>query len=303
MNAEEHIFISNASNSVKILNRLKSLSQNNLPVFVTGGPGTGKTFVINLIASLSGENPRVLVLDSDHIENEKTLESILSKGENTYFVFKDFSNFSKEIQAFLLKKIRENQNESNSASSSRFIFLSGKEWKQKLEAGQILESLYFEISNFRLDIPDLRERKEDIPLLIKHFLGILSEKHKRKEIRLSEKLYQLLLNYDFPGNVRQLKNLLESMVSLFAVRMLDVKHLPPQMFETSYVYSEFIEVKTGIPLKDYEREIIKKNLILVNGNREKAAKILGISERTIYRKIIEFGLSGEAEGKNPPSGG
>lgn len=303
MNAEEHIFISNASNSVKILNRLKSLSQNNLPVFVTGGPGTGKTFVINLIASLSGENPRVLVLDSDHIENEKTLESILSKGENTYFVFKDFSNFPKEIQAFLLKKIRENQNESNSASSSRFIFLSGKEWKQKLEAGQILESLYFEISNFRLDIPDLRERKEDIPLLIKHFLEILSEKHKRKEIRLSEKLYQLLLNYDFPGNVRQLKNLLESMVSLFAVRMLDVKHLPPQMFETSYVYSEFIEVKTGIPLKDYEREIIKKNLILVNGNREKAAKILGISERTIYRKIIEFGLSGEAEGKNPPSGG
>ncbi|MGJ4753050.1 helix-turn-helix domain-containing protein [Leptospira kmetyi] len=302
MNAEEHIFISNASNSVKILNRLKSLSQNNLPVFVTGGPGTGKTFVINLIASLSGENPRVLVLDSDHIENEKTLESILSKGENTYFVFKDFSNFPKEIQAFLLKKIRENQNESNSASS-RFIFLSGKEWKQKLEAGQILESLYFEISNFRLDLPDLRERKEDIPLLIKHFLEILSEKHKRKEIRLSEKLYQLLLNYDFPGNVRQLKNLLESMVSLFAVRMLDVKHLPPQMFETSYVYSEFIEVKTGIPLKDYEREIIKKNLILVNGNREKAAKILGISERTIYRKIIEFGLSGEAEGKNPPSGG
>ncbi|TGK16216.1 helix-turn-helix domain-containing protein [Leptospira kmetyi] len=303
MNAEEHIFISNASNSVKILNRLKSLSQNNLPVFVTGGPGTGKTFVINLIASLSGENPRVLVLDSDHIENEKTLESILSKGENTYFVFKDFSNFPKEIQAFLLKKIRENQNESNSAASSRFIFLSGKEWKQKLEAGQILESLYFEISNFRLDLPDLRERKEDIPLLIKHFLEILSEKHKRKEIRLSEKLYQLLLNYDFPGNVRQLKNLLESMVSLFAVRMLDVKHLPPQMFETSYVYSEFIEVKTGIPLKDYEREIIKKNLILVNGNREKAAKILGISERTIYRKIIEFGLSGEAEGKNPPSGG
>lgn len=302
MNAEEHIFISNASNSVKILNRLKSLSQNNLPVFVTGGPGTGKTFVINLIASLSGENPRVLVLDSDHIENEKTLESILSKGENTYFVFKDFSNFPKEIQAFLLKKIRENQNESNSASS-RFIFLSGKEWKQKLEAGQILESLYFEISNFRLDLPDLRERKEDIPLLIKHFLEILSEKHKRKEIRLSEKLYQLLLNYDFPGNVRQLKNLLESMVSLFAVRILDVKHLPPQMFETSYVYSEFIEVKTGIPLKDYEREIIKKNLILVNGNREKAAKILGISERTIYRKIIEFGLSGEAEGKNPPSGG
>ncbi|PJZ56341.1 helix-turn-helix domain-containing protein [Leptospira barantonii] len=300
MSAEEHIFISNASNSIKILNRLKSLSQNNLPVFVTGGPGTGKTFVSNLIASLSGGNPRVFILDSEHIENERTLESILSKGENTYFVFKDFSNFPKEIQAYLLKKIRENQNESNTAS--RFIFLSGKEWKQKLEAGQILESLYFEISNFRLDLPDLRERKEDIPLLIKHFLETLSEKHKRKEIRLSEKLYQLLLNYDFPGNVRQLKNLLESMVSLFAVRMLDIKHLPPQMFETSYVYSEFIEVKTGIPLKDYEREIIKKNLILVNGNREKAAKILGISERTIYRKIIEFGLSGEAEGKNPPSG-
>ncbi|ANG99573.2 MULTISPECIES: helix-turn-helix domain-containing protein [Leptospira] len=296
MNSEEHIFITNASNSIKVLNRLKSLSRNTLPLFITGGPGSGKTFVSNLIADLSGLNPRVLILDSDNIESERGLESILSEGKNTYFIFKNFPNFSKQIQVYLLKKIRESQ------SDSRFIFISDKEWKQKLETGQIIESLYFEISNFRLDLPDLRERKEDIPLLIRHFLETLSEKYKRKEIRLSEKLVQFLLNYDFPGNVRQLKNLLEGMISLFAVRVLDVKHLPPQMFETCYVYSEFIEVKTGIPLKDYEREIIKRNLILVNGNREKAAKILGISERTIYRKIIEFGLSGEAEGKNPPSG-
>ncbi|WP_036077268.1 helix-turn-helix domain-containing protein [Leptospira noguchii] len=295
MNSEEHIFIGNASNSIKIFNRLKSLSQNNLPLFVTGGPGSGKTFVSNLIASLSGTNPQVFIIDSDYYENQKSLESILSVKKNAYFLFKDFPNFPKENQAYLLKRIREDQN------NSRFIFISGKEWKQKLEAGQILESLYFEISNFRLDLPDLRERKEDIPLLIKHFLEILSDKYKRKEIRLSEKVYHILLNYDFPGNIRQLRNLLESMISLFAVRVLDVKHLPPQMFETSYVYSEFIEVKTGIPLRDYEREIIKKNLIFVNGNREKAAKILGISERTIYRKIIEFGLSDEAEGKNPPS--
>ncbi|UOG30547.1 helix-turn-helix domain-containing protein [Leptospira noguchii] len=295
MNSEEHIFIGNASNSIKIFNRLKSLSQTNLPLFVTGGPGSGKTFVSNLIASLSGTNPQVLIIDSDYYENQKSLESILSVKKNAYFLFKDFPNFPKENQAYLLKRIREDQN------NSRFIFISGKEWKQKLEAGQILESLYFEISNFRLDLPDLRERKEDIPLLIKHFLEILSDKYKRKEIRLSEKVYHILLNYDFPGNIRQLRNLLESMISLFAVRVLDVKHLPPQMFETSYVYSEFIEVKTGIPLRDYEREIIKKNLIFVNGNREKAAKILGISERTIYRKIIEFGLSDEAEGKNPPS--
>lgn len=295
MNSEEHIFIGNASNSIKIFNRLKSLSQSNLPLFVTGGPGSGKTFVSNLIASLSGTNPQIFIIDSDHHENQRSLESALSVKNNAYFLFKDFPNFPKENQAYLLKKIRENQN------NSRFVFISGKEWKQKLETGQILESLYFEISNFRLDLPDLRERKEDIPLLIKHFLEILSDKYKRKEIRLSEKLYHILLNYDFPGNIRQLRNLLESMISLFAVRILDVKHLPPQMFETSYVYSEFIEVKTGIPLRDYEREIIKKNLILVNGNREKAAKILGISERTIYRKIIEFGLSDEVEGKNLPS--
>lgn len=252
MNSEEHIFIGNASNSIKIFNRLKSLSQTNLPLFVTGGPGSGKTFVSNLIASLSGTNPQVLIIDSDYYENQKSLESILSVKKNAYFLFKDFPNFPKENQAYLLKRIREDQN------NSRFIFISGKEWKQKLEAGQILESLYFEISNFRLDLPDLRERKEDIPLLIKHFLEILSDKYKRKEIRLSEKVYHILLNYDFPGNIRQLRNLLESMISLFAVRVLDVKHLPPQMFETSYIYSEFIEVKTGIPLRDYEREIIKK---------------------------------------------
>ncbi len=289
MNSDEHIFISNASNSVKILDRLKSFSQNRMPLFVTGGPGTGKTFIAQLIANLSGRKPSFKIIDSENLEKESALENFLSQDQNTYFVFKNFTKAPKEVQAHLLRKLRENQ------TDSRFVFLSGKEWKQKLESGDILESLYLEISNYRLDLPDLRERKEDIPLLIKHFLEILSDKYKRKETRLSEKLYHLLLNYDFPGNIRQLRNLLESMVSLFPVRVLDTKHLPPQMFETSYVYKEFIEVKTGIPLRDYEREIIKKNLILVNGNREKAAKILGISERTIYRKIIEFGLSGEAE--------
>ncbi|RHX87761.1 helix-turn-helix domain-containing protein [Leptospira stimsonii] len=289
MNSDEHIFISNASNSVRILDRLKSFSQNRMPLFVTGGPGTGKTFIAQLIANLSGRKPSLKIIDSENLEKESALENFLSQDQNTYFVFKNFTKAPKEVQAHLLRKLRENQ------TDSRFVFLSGKEWKQKLESGDILESLYLEISNYRLDLPDLRERKEDIPLLIKHFLEILSDKYKRKETRLSEKLYHLLLNYDFPGNIRQLRNLLESMVSLFPVRVLDTKHLPPQMFETSYVYKEFIEVKTGIPLRDYEREIIKKNLILVNGNREKAAKILGISERTIYRKIIEFGLSGEAE--------
>ncbi|MBM9499605.1 sigma-54-dependent Fis family transcriptional regulator [Leptospira sp. 201903071] len=289
MNSDEHIFISNASNSVKILDRLKSFSQNRMPLFVTGGPGTGKTFISQLIAKLSGKEPAVRILDSENLENESALTKALTEDSNIYFVFKNFPKFPKEAQAYLLKRLRENQ------TDSRFIFLSGKEWKQKLETGDILESLYLEISNYRLDLPDLRERKEDIPLLIRHFLEILSEKYKRKETRLSEKLYHLLLNYDFPGNIRQLRNLLESMISLFPVRILDTKHLPPQMFETSYIYKEFIEVRTGIPLRDYEREIIKKNLILVNGNREKAAKILGISERTIYRKIIEFDLSGEAE--------
>ncbi|TGM53685.1 helix-turn-helix domain-containing protein [Leptospira adleri] len=289
MNSDEYIFISNASNSVKILDRLKSFSRSQMPLLVTGGPGTGKTFIARLIAKLSGKEPLVKIIDSENLEGESALENVLSQDQNTYFVFKNFSTSPKEVQAYLLRRLRENR------TNSRFLFLSGKEWKQKLEAGDILESLYLEISNYRLDLPDLRERKEDIPLLIKHFLEILSDKYKRKETRLSERLYHLLLNYDFPGNVRQLRNLLESMVSLFPVRILDTKHLPPQMFETSYVYKEFIEVKTGIPLRDYEREIIKKNLILVNGNREKAARILGISERTIYRKIIEFGLSGEAE--------
>lgn len=266
-----------------------------MPLLVTGGPGSGKTFVSHFLAELSEEINPVRIFESDLFESETDLESALRTDENGYFVFKEIADFPKEIQAYLLKRIRENH------PNRRFVFLSGKEWKRKLDAGSILESLYFEISNFRVDLPDLRERREDIPLFIRHFLETLSQKYKRKEVRLSERLYHFLMNYDFPGNVRQLKNLLESMVSLFPAKTLDLKHLPPQMFETSYVYAEFIEVKTGIPLRDYEKEIIRKNLILVNGNREKAAKILGISERTIYRKIIEFGLSGEAEEKNPPS--
>ncbi|PJZ71553.1 Fis family transcriptional regulator [Leptospira perolatii] len=286
---DEDSFVALSPTSRKLLDRIRQSSNSDLPVLVLGEIGTGKSYLGKLLCSLAkAKFPNFTAFDFGASETDseaKEAFSTLSSLNGHTILLENVSKLDPALQVQLLQKIRADK------GKNRYIFSEDLNIKEKVSNGKLLESLLIEIQTLQLNLPALRERKEDIAPFVRFFLADVGKKYGRRNIKISDKLGKFLLEYDYPGNLHQLRNLIEGMVSLHNVKTLDTKHLPPELFETRYKTEIKLEVRTGIPLKDYEREIIRRNLVLVNGNREKAARILGISERTIYRKITEFDLN------------
>jgi two-component system response regulator HydG len=141
----------------------------------------------------------------------------------------------------------------------------------------------------------LVERRQDIPLLIEHFLRQFARRHDKQIKSMSTAARKRLQVYDWPGNVRQLRNVVESMVVVDYDGVLDLDDLPGELADTGEAASPTsapagLSVLVGKPLSEIEKLAIAETLKLTGGNREEAAKELGIGERTLYRKIKEFGL-------------
>jgi two-component system response regulator HydG len=166
-----------------------------------------------------------------------------------------------------------------------------------MEQGKFRDDLYYRISVVTIFLPPLRERRIDIPILTDHFLKEFSEKYRKEVQGVSRGARQALLAYDWPGNIRQLRNTIERMLVLDTDGLLDVNDLPQEISTLAgddadglaYPHSG-VDMLVGRPLKDVEAFYIRKALDLTAGNREEAARMLGIGERTLYRKIKEYGL-------------
>jgi two-component system response regulator HydG len=153
------------------------------------------------------------------------------------------------------------------------------------------EDLYFRIKGVTISLPPLRERREDIPLLIHFFMQNAAERYAKTIDGMTPEAQQILMALPWPGNVRQLKNVIENMVVLSTKEKLDVDALPQDIRPSIGTSPGGLDNVAGIPLDQLEKEAIRKTLEMVQGNREQAAKILGIGERTLYRKIKEYDLN------------
>jgi two-component system response regulator HydG len=176
----------------------------------------------------------------------------------------------------------------------RLISATNKNLEQMVADKAFREDLYFRIKGVTIQVPPLRERREDIPLLIHYFLQQSAEKYAKEIEGIEPDAQQILMSYGWPGNVRQLKNVVEQMVVLSSGPKLTADSIPPDIHPAGgRLGGEALggmNNLVGISLEQAERELIRNTLKLVNGNREQAAKILGIGERTLYRKIKEYGL-------------
>jgi two-component system response regulator HydG len=154
------------------------------------------------------------------------------------------------------------------------------------------EDLYFRIKGATIHIPPLRERREDIPLLIHYFLQQSAEKYGKQIEGLEPEVQQVLMSYGWPGNVRELRNAIENMVVMSTRPKPGMDTLPDKIRPAKGAESSVGGMKNlvGISIEQAEKELIRNTLDMVKGNREQAAKILGIGERTLYRKIKEYGL-------------
>jgi two-component system response regulator HydG len=174
----------------------------------------------------------------------------------------------------------------------RLISATNRNLDEMVAERKFREDLFFRINGMRITIPPLRERREDIPLLIHFFVQQSAERYGKVIDGLTPEVQQVLMGNPWPGNVRQLKNAIENMVVLTTKPKLDVESLPENLRPAAAVdHLGGMNNLVGISIEQAEKELIRNTLKLVNGNREQAAKILGIGERTLYRKIKEYDLT------------
>lgn len=169
----------------------------------------------------------------------------------------------------------------------RVIAATNRNLKEEVEEGRFREDLYYRLNVVKVTIPPLRSRQTDIPILVNHFLREFGERHGKPELSLTQEALQKLQAYHWPGNVRQLKNVVENLVIFAQSPVIGVENLPSEIAGQP---AEKIDYVPGMPLDELERQAILKTLEATGGNRSKAASMLGISRRTLIRRIKELGV-------------
>lgn len=169
----------------------------------------------------------------------------------------------------------------------RVLAATNRVLSEEVEEGRFREDLYYRLNVVRVVIPPLRARAADIPLLARTFLQQFVVEHGKPPVELSKKALAKLTQYHWPGNVRQLRNVIENLVLFSKGGEIDVEDLPADLLSGQ---SEEISVSVGVPLDQVERKLIERTLVFTNGNRTRAAELLGISRRTLLRKLKELSL-------------
>jgi len=176
----------------------------------------------------------------------------------------------------------------------RVVAATNKKLQEAVAAGKFREDLLYRLQIVPITIPPLRERAEDIPLLIESFLEHFTSKHKRRRKKLSAAALQLCQRFPWPGNVRQLRNMIERLVITCKNATIEVGDLPDFLRDHDQNATTFT-IRPGMSLAEVEKLLIRQTLTHVTANREEAAKLLGISRRSLQYKLKQYGLLDESE--------
>jgi DNA-binding NtrC family response regulator len=168
----------------------------------------------------------------------------------------------------------------------RIVCATNKDLLVEIEKGNFREDLYYRLNVVHLVVPPLRERREDIPLLLTSFLTQFSEENGRDIEGFSNAAKRALLAYDWPGNIRELRNCIESAVVLARGSIIEVEDLPQQIGRAESGTSVSLDV--GITLAEAEQKLIISTLAQCGGNKTRAAEVLGIGRKTLHRKLQEY---------------
>lgn len=296
----------------QILYLVEKVAPTDVPVLLTGESGVGKDVVARAIHDRSNRATEPLI-----IKNCATLQRELMRSElfghakgsftgatesqegliayaNKGSLFLDeIGDLPLEVQASLLrvleaKKYRRIGGKEERQADIRFLFATNRNLAAAVEDGEFNEALFHRINVFKIEIPPLRERKEDIPLLVEHFLGRLSPR--ADSAAISEKAMGCLLSYNWPGNVRELRNVLERSLILAENGLVTESSLPKELVDRPHTENQTDQGFAANTLESMEKDHILHMLSLYGGNRQKTAQALGIGRKTLYRKLEKYGL-------------
>lgn len=307
--------IGNSLTMNKVLSRLKLIAPSPATVLILGENGTGKELVARAIHNNSPRASKPFVALNCAALSETILESELFGHEKGSYTGADrlrkgrFEHanggtlFLDEVgdlpvatQIKLLRVIESREITRVGANDPvkvnvRLVSATNRDIEQMVKNGEFRQDLYYRLKVVTIQLPPLRQRMEDIPLLVDHFLREFAESHERAPPTVSSAVFAVFRSYAWPGNVRELKNALESMFVVDTDGRLDLDDLPEELKGLSDQRSAPIEGSLiGKPLDQVEAYYIEQALKLTEGNREEAAKVLNIGERTLYRKIQEYDI-------------
>ncbi len=300
----------------RVFDVLGQVSATNATVLVLGESGTGKELVARAIHENSPRKNRRFVAVNCAALSEGLIESELfghvkgaftgavssKEGRMVYadggtLFLDEVGDMPLATQAKLLRVLENREVQPVGGNQLqkidvRLVAATNRDLREMVKAGEFREDLLFRLQVVALELPPLRERAGDVPLLVDHFIHEFAEQHGREVRGISPEARTALVRYDWPGNVRELRNAIENMVLLARADVLGLEDVPDtvQAGERATSSAGGYDL-AGRSLDEVERDLIAVNLKLAEGNREKAAKILGIGERTLYRKIKAYGLS------------
>lgn len=278
-------------------------------VLLQGESGTGKEVIAKAIHDLSPRSGSPFVAVNSAAIPESLLESELFGYEKGAFtgavgrregrferadggtVFLDeVGELSAQVQAKLLRVLQDGQFERLGGNQTlradvRVVAATNKDLGQEVAEGRFREDLYYRLAVITVILPPLRERRADIPLLAQHFLRRYSDQAPRPLRGFTQPAMQALESYHWPGNVRQLENVVHRAVVLCKEDRIDVSELPEEIRATEPIPARELVIPVGTPLEEIERRVIHETLRHTGGDKNLAARLLGLSARTIYRKL------------------
>jgi transcriptional regulator with PAS, ATPase and Fis domain len=201
-----------------------------------------------------------------------------------------------ELQAKFLRVLEEERlrrlgGKSEITVDVRVISATNRDLKEEIKAARFREDLYFRLNVFHIPLAPLKERREDIALLVQHFIDRFSREGGKRVQGVSPQAVKLLQEYAWPGNIRELRNTLERAVILCGPGMIDVEHLPAEL-ATGGGESAYLKLPFGLPLREVEKEYILNSLSRLQNNKARTAQALGISEKTLYNKLYRYSGKG-----------
>lgn len=311
----------------KIFSLLDSIASTNVTVLITGESGTGKRLLAQTIHKKDnnrkfapfievscGALPETL-LESELFGHVKGAFTGALKDKPGRFELADggtifldeIDTLSSNMQVKLLRVLQSREFERVGGTKTirvdvRIIAASNRDLKKLIQKGEFREDLYYRLNVVTINIPPLRERKDDIPLLAEHFLKKYSAHVNGRVKGISLKAMQALMNYEWPGNVRELENVIERTIILSKNSYIQPEDLPEQISslpprsQSTFLLEDLSNFGSyREALQKAERKIIEHVLMLTHGNKKEAAKILRINRTTLYNKLYELGILKKGE--------
>jgi two-component system, NtrC family, response regulator AtoC len=318
MGATAKSLIGKSPKIVEVYKTLARAAMSSSTVLVIGESGTGKELVARAIHDNGPRRAKRFIAVNCGALAENLLESELFghvKGAFTGAIsdkmglfeeahggtlfLDEIGDITAALQIKLLRVLQENELKPVGSSISkkvnvRLIAATHRDLESLVRQGKFREDLYYRLKVISIELPSLRERKEDLPDLVEHFLARYADKNKKRVSHVSDEAMKLLRNYSWPGNIRELEHAIERAVAMTNTTVLFPEDFPPEIQKGGASASDSQGLSVLVPpassLEEMEKTHILKVLSDVNFNKSKASEILGIDRATLYRKAQKYGI-------------